>query len=146
MAHRDKGVPEDVEQNLGGHDPHIVAFKLALPAHNVPEVCTDVPTVLGHPQGCVSSQHVGLLQQGKAEVEQASLRCSWRPDHIALNCDTCQASLLKAHGVAAAAAAGDLWAVIILELMFGVAAVQRHGSSWQARRPRSCRETDASVC
>ena len=67
IAHSDEGVPEDVEQNLGRHDPHIIAFKLALPAHNVPQVCTDVPAVLGHPQGCVSSQHIGLLQQGKGQ-------------------------------------------------------------------------------
>ena len=80
ITHRDEGVPEDVEQNLGGHDPHVVAFKLALPARNVPQVCTNVPAVLGHPQGCVGSQHIGLLQQEEGRAEMAPLRCSWRPD------------------------------------------------------------------
>ena len=118
-AHLDEGVPEDVEQNLRGHDPHIVAFKLALPARNVPQVYTNVPAVLGHPQGCVSSQHIGLLQQGEGRAEMASLHCSWEARPCLL-CDVIpvRPSYSKSMGLLQLQQQKSLWAAI--KWLFGL--------------------------
>ena len=59
-------MPEDVQQDLGGHDPDILLGQLLGPSAPVPVVHIHVATVVCHPEVGVLAQHLCLLheQQG----------------------------------------------------------------------------------
>ena len=56
-------MPEDVQQDLGGHDPDILLGQLLGPPLPVPVIHIHVPTVVRHPEVGVLAQNLGLLQQ-----------------------------------------------------------------------------------
>ena len=82
-THLEKAMPEDIQQNLGSHDPYILFLQLLSPSAAVPVIHIHVTTIVGDPQAGVLAQYFCLLYHGKV-----SEQCCDRPHQAEVHVET----------------------------------------------------------